>query len=86
MLGLRIICAADAFGGVGEVVGCVAELNIWAEQEPVGAGFAEGHSNAAGIYDAGVADAAIKLYVGVAADDYCGVEFFKERHEAVVWR
>ena len=32
IVGLGISGAADAAGGVGEVVDCVSKLNIWAEQ------------------------------------------------------
>ena len=50
----------------------------------MGTWFAEGHSNAAGIYDAGASDLAVELHVGVAADDYCCDEFFEEREETVI--
>ena len=50
----------------------------------MGAGLSEGHANAACIYDAGVANLAVKLHVSVAADDHYGLEFFEDREKAVI--
>ena len=83
VFGLGIGSAANAVGGVGEVVGCVSKLNIWAEQQPIGTGSAEGHSDAAGIYDAGAFDFAVELHMGVAAHDCCGGESFEDWGKAV---
>ena len=84
VFGLGITGVSDAVSGLGQIVGGVAELNIWAEQYPMRAGFAERHSNAAGVYDSGVADFALKLHVGVSAHNCCGVESFEERQKAFV--
>jgi len=86
VFGLRVSGGSDAFGGVGEVVSGVAELNVGAKQEPMGAGLAEGHSDASGIYNSGVANPAVKLHVGVAADDDCGGESFEDWEKAVFGR
>ena len=50
----------------------------------MGTWLSKGHANAAGIYDAGAADGAVELHVGVAADDYRGVEFFEHWDKTVV--
>ena len=49
----------------------------------MGAGLAERHSDAAGIYYAGEADLAVELHVGVAAHDSCGRESFEDWGKAV---
>jgi len=50
----------------------------------MGAGFAERHTNAAGIYYAGGADLAVELHMSMAAHNCCGVESFEERRETVI--
>ena len=50
----------------------------------MGAGLAEGHSNASGIYDACLANLAVELHMSVTAHDYSGVEILEERQEAIV--
>ena len=83
IVGVRIIGGAHALGGFGEIVGGVAELNVGAQHQPVRAGFAERHSNAASIYNSGGADLAVKLHVGVSAHDCCGGESFEDWEKAV---
>ena len=69
ILRLGIRGFANALGGLLEIVAGAAEMDVVIEEEPVGAGFAEGHADAAGVDDADFSDVAIKLHVRVAAND-----------------
>src|SRR6266567_7689872 len=56
VFGLWVRGAANAVGGSGEIVAGVPELSIGAEQEPIGAGLAERHADAASVHDSSRAD------------------------------
>jgi hypothetical protein len=85
-LGLWVGGAANLVGGSGEIVVGVLKLNIGTEQEPVGAGFAEGHSDAAGVHASSRADDPVKLHVSMAADHRRGAKSFEDGQEAVFGR
>jgi len=72
--------------GLGQIVSSVPELNIGAEQQPIGAGFSERHADAACVHDSSHADHPVKLNVGMAADDHRDAESFEDGQEAVIGR
>ena len=82
-IALGIAGAANAFGGAGEVVDGVLESDVGAKQEPVTAGLAEGHAYASCVDDAGGADDAVELHVGVATDDEGYAERLEDGQKAI---
>jgi hypothetical protein len=86
VLGLWVCSAANAVGGSGKIVASAPEVNIGAEQQPIGTRFSERHADAARVHDSRRADHPIKLHVGMAADDQRGAEPFKDGPKAVIWR
>lgn len=87
-LGLNVIRSANARGGRVQIVIRVAKLDacIIAEEQPVGAGFAERHADAAGIHHARFANRAVELHVSVAADDEGRIRGRKNRREKLLGR
>ena len=69
----------DGIGGSGKIVASVSEVNIGAEQQPIGTRFSERHADAARVHDSRRADHPIKLHVGMAADNDRCVQAFKKR-------
>jgi hypothetical protein len=84
--GLWVRGSANAVGGSCEIITGVTKLNVGAQQEPIGAGFPERHSDTAGVHDPSRADHPVELHVGVTAN-YCRyAESVENRHEAILWR
>ena len=69
VLGLWVCRATNLFGGSGEIVAGVPELNIGLKQQPIGAGLSERHADTASVHDASRSDHSIKLHMGMTTND-----------------
>ncbi len=78
VFGLRVGSAANEVSGPSKIVGSVPELDIGIEQQPISTGFCERHADAAGVHDSSCANHAVKLHVGMAADDQGDAESFED--------
>ena len=66
---LRISRRTHTVGRTGEVVGCLPQLDVIGEKQPVRARLAERHADTARVDHSRIADHAVVLHVGMTAHD-----------------
>ena len=84
--GLRVICVSNMLSSFCEIIGRMSKLNFGPEQQPIGAGLAKRHSDAASVQNSSASDSSIELHVRMTADEGGDVESFKEREQALFGR
>lgn len=83
---LWIVGVSNALSSFRQIVARMPELDIGSQKEPVGARFPERHARTAGIHDSNPSDRAVKLHVGMTADDHRRRDSFEDRQESIFGR